>query len=428
MKRTRLAAIALLLSPTVSFAWDGDQTDWVDLGGALAGSQGDPELTGSGDPLPGGAVTLELSSAAATAPAFLVVGVSQLGIPFFGGTLVPDPQVILAPALTDGSGELTLQTAWPPLAPSGIPIFYQYWVVDPGGPFGAAASNGLSSAPSTGPAGGVFPDKWQDGTDCATETDVQVHAYNQDTYILRQSLCTSFEAPFIYLFFGQDKVLMLDSGDGGIPIDTIVYGIIQDWLAAKGMSSIELVVAHTHAHGDHVAGDPLFQGQPNTTVVGTSVSAVQSFFGIASWPTQIVTYDLGGGRVIDVIPIPGHEASHLAFYDRQTAIAVTGDSLYPGRLYVFGAVSGGNWPIYQESMQRLVAFLDDKPVCWVLGTHVEMTDQAGIDFPIGAAAHPNERELQLVRDHLIELRDAIYAMGGTPVVETHDDFIIFPIG
>ena len=32
------------------------------------------------------------------------------------------------------------------------------------------------------------------GTDCG-EPEIQVHAFNDDTYILRQSLCTNFEGP-----------------------------------------------------------------------------------------------------------------------------------------------------------------------------------------------------------------------------------------
>jgi glyoxylase-like metal-dependent hydrolase (beta-lactamase superfamily II) len=37
------------------------------------------------------------------------------------------------------------------------------------------------------------------------------------------------------------------------------------------------------------------------------------FFGFHNWPTEIVPYDLGD-RVLDVIPIPGHEPSSIAIY------------------------------------------------------------------------------------------------------------------
>jgi hydroxyacylglutathione hydrolase len=65
-------------------------------------------------------------------------------------------------------------------------------------------------------------------------------------------------------------------------------------------------------------------------------------------------------------------------------------------------------------------------VCAVLGTHIEMTDQPGVDFDFGADEHPGERELWLGLEHLVELRDAVVAMD-TPMIEVHDDFIIYPL-
>lgn len=258
------------------------------------------------------------------------------------------------------------------------------------------------------------------GPNCGTEPLIQVHQYNANTYILRQSLCTNFEGPFIYLLFGEDKVLMQDTGAGGIPIAATVYGIIDDWLAAHRRPFIELIVTHSHSHGDHIAGDGQFVGQPNTTVVGTSVSAVIDFFGINDWPNETVTYALGG-RTLDVIPIPGHQAAHVALYDRQTDLLLTGDTLYPGRLYIF------NWNAYTSSIARLVGFTEANGVAHVLGTHIEMTNTRGDDFPFGATYHPDEHPLQLDLIHLIELNEAIQAMNDRPVYQVHDDFIIVPL-
>ena len=270
-------------------------------------------------------------------------------------------------------------------------------------------------------ATGGFPKAWIHGGDCGTDPPIQVHAYNADTYILRQSLCTNFEGPFLYLLFGEDKVLLEDTGAGGIPVAATVYGIIDQWLLENGRSSIELIVAHSHAHGDHIAGDAQFQGQPNTTVVGTSPAAVQAFFGITTWPQQIVAYDLGGGRVLDVIPIPGHQAAHIALYDRQTGLLLTGDTLYPGRLYIFNSFFA-----FLLSVQRMVDFVEDRPVVRVLGTHIEMTSTPYVDFPFGATYHPDEHPLELRREHLLELRGGLEAMASSPAIEAHPDFIIWP--
>ncbi len=305
------------------------------------------------------------------------------------------------------------------------------WGTDPGGPpdldgdgtVGVTDLLGLLAGwGPTDIVGGSFPAVWiNGGPNCPTEPDIQVHQYNADTYILRQSLCTNFEGPFMYLLFGQDKVLMQDTGAGGIAIADAVYAIIDEWLAANEQESIQLIVSHSHAHGDHVAGDGQFAGQPNTTVVGLSTAAVSAFFGITSWPTQIVEYDLGGGRIIDVIPIPGHHPAHIALYDRQTGVLFTGDTLYPGRLYI------SSFSAYVSSITRLVQFIEDKPVCHVLGTHIEMSNTPGDDFPFGATYHPDEHPLPLERGHLHELLDAVRSMQADPFIEVHDDFIVYPL-
>ncbi len=268
---------------------------------------------------------------------------------------------------------------------------------------------------------GGFPEQWINGVSCPAEPSIQVHAYNPDLYILRQSLCTSFEGPFMYLLFGEDKVLMQDTGDGGIPIAATVYGIIDQWLFDRGRSSIELIVSHSHSHGDHVQGDGQFQGQPDTTVVGLSPAAVAAFFGITNWPDQVVQYDLGGGRIVDVFGIPGHQAAHIALYDRRTGLLFTGDSLYPGRLYIIDS-----FPAYHASIQRIVDFITDKPVVNVLGTHIEMTNTPFEDFPFGSTQHPDEHELPLGREHVLELLQGVADMADDPFVEAHADFIIFP--
>lgn len=270
----------------------------------------------------------------------------------------------------------------------------------------------------------LFEEPWIDGgangsAQCANEPDIQVQRVDANTFVLRQSMCTNYEGPFLYLLFGSEKVLLQDTGAGGVDVRGTVQGLIADWLAEHGRTAIDLVVVNSHGHGDHTAGNGSFDGQPDTTVVGTSVSAISTFFGITDWPVGTAAYDLGG-RVIDVIPIPGHHAAHTALYDHGTGWLLTGDTLYPGRLYI------SDFAAYKASTQRMVDFTADKQVCQVMGTHIEMTSTAGDDFAFGSTYHPNEHALTLSRDHLVELNDAVQAMGNSPQVEAHDDFVISP--
>jgi hydroxyacylglutathione hydrolase len=271
--------------------------------------------------------------------------------------------------------------------------------------------------------------KWIHGSDpCSTNKDVpfQVHAFNDDTFILRQNKCIHYEGPFIYLFFGQDKVFMQDTGaappaNSGIafPIRETVLKVVEDWSRRKGKSGLQLLVTHSHAHGDHTGGDSQFSGQPDTTLVGTKLADVQEFFGITDWPNQQVTLDLGG-RILDIIPIPGHEATSVAVYDRSSRILLTGDTVYPGRLYV------RDWPVFKASIGRLASFVRTHDVAHVLGTHIEMTSRPGVDYPIRTTFQPDEHQLAMTAANILELHDAVSRMGDTAVREVHKDFIVYP--
>src|SRR5262249_19322180 len=99
---------------------------------------------------------------------------------------------------------------------------------------------------------------------------------------------------------------------------------------------------------------------------------------------------------------------------------LTGDTLYPGRLYI------DDFEAYVASVARLVEMVPEADVCNVMGTHVEMTQTPGVDFDFGADQHPDEHVLQLEWAHLVELNDAVAAMQ-SPQIEIHDDFIVYPL-
>jgi len=197
----------------------------------------------------------------------------------------------------------------------------------------AGSAIGLSGAYAESvPFPKLFAEKWIDGTG-VDEPATQVQALDADTFVIRQSVKTNFEAPFLYLIFGRDKALLIDTGAEGGQIRSTVDKIITDWLAANQRSAIPLVVAHSHSHGDHVAGDTAFRGRPNTTVVGLKFTDVAEFFGIRKWPDEIAEFDLGG-RILSIIPTPGHQKAAIMVYDPRLQILLSGDTLYPGRLYV----------------------------------------------------------------------------------------------
>lgn len=270
------------------------------------------------------------------------------------------------------------------------------------------------------PEPGSFPATWIRGADAHRDPPIQVHAYNEDFYILRQSMCLDYEGPFLYLIFGERKAVLFDTGaSGDPPLAATVKRLIEERKLRTGIDSIELIVAHTHGHGDHVANDNQFAGLSDTTILGTSLEAVKAVYDLPDWPHGIAHVDLGD-RVLDILPTPGHHATHIAVYDRRTQILLTGDTFYPGFLFI------SSFPQYRNSIRKLVEFTATNPVRWILGNHIEMTREPGVVYPYGTTEQPDERELPLQRKHLLELDAALDAMADEPVDEIHDDFIITP--
>ena len=185
-------------------------------------------------------------------------------------------------------------------------------------------------------------------------------------------------------------------------------------------TELQLIVAHTHGHGDHIAADKQFRDKPSVTVIGTGVDAVKQFFALGNWPLSTSQFDLGG-RVVDIIPIPGHQQASIAVYDHATKILLTGDSFYPGRLYI------KDWAAFALSTQRLVDFVSTHKISFILGNHIEMTGTPGKDYPTGTVFQPEEHVLPMKIETLIELNEALKRLGDKPVREVHNDFIIYPV-
>jgi hypothetical protein len=119
---------------------------WADVQQGLAGTLPQPpELSATGTLLAGSPVKLLLAEAAPLAPAALVIGLSQLGLAFKGGTLVPNPDLLLGGFVTDASGGLVLASTWPAGLPAGTNLWFQAWIADAGGPHGFAASDALKA-------------------------------------------------------------------------------------------------------------------------------------------------------------------------------------------------------------------------------------------------------------------------------------------
>jgi len=108
---------------------------------------------------------------------------------------------------------------------------------------------------------------------------------------------------------------------------------------------------------------------------------------------------------VDVIPTPGHDQTHLAFYDDRTGILFSGDFLMPGRLLIEDTAA------YRESAMRVVDFLKTRSLTHILGGHIEL-NTAGHAYRFGSHYHPNEHRLELAKEDLTALPAAFKRFNG----------------
>jgi glyoxylase-like metal-dependent hydrolase (beta-lactamase superfamily II) len=276
---------------------------------------------------------------------------------------------------------------------------------------------------------------WIHGSESAkhnTDPDIQVHAYDEHTFVLRQNMAVNYEAPFMFLLFGNARAVLIDTGATAsaefFPLRRVVDGLIDTWLAAHPREGYGLLVLHTHPHGDHVAGDAQFAGRPGTLVVDAEQRSAWEFFGFedddggpaggpAGAADRRAQVDLGG-RVLECWPSPGHHSAAVTFYDPYTGILLTGDTVYPGRLYIH------DWPAFVDTIDRLIRFCAAHPVSHVIGCHIEMSREPGVDYPIYTTHQPDEPPLQMSVEQLQELGRAIDVVGGRPGRHVFPGFVL----
>lgn len=267
---------------------------------------------------------------------------------------------------------------------------------------------------------------WIHGSNnCEKNTDelIQAVQYDRNTWIFRQNKCINYEAPFMFLFLGEDKALLMDTGATKkkrlFPLYKTVKAIIDDWQKQQN-KEIELVVAHTHKHGDHYAADAQFKRKVNTTLVGIKKTDVIDFFKLTNWFNKIVDFKLGN-RTLKIIPIPGHQEASIAVYDSSSKLLLSGDTFYPGRLYI------NDWSSFKTSINRLVEFSKKHEIKYILGNHIEMSSTDGVDYPMGSTNHPEEQKLPLSIEDLQTLQSSLNKLGNKPTRQVHKNFIIYPI-
>lgn len=252
-----------------------------------------------------------------------------------------------------------------------------------------------------------------------TDVRIQVHRYNEHTYILRQNPAVHWEAPFMYLLMGDKRAVLLDAGATAeadyFPLRNVVDQVLTRWQQANKLEDLELIVMPMGAAASQTAGQEQFSDRINTQIIAADDTARKAVLG-ANWPAT-GTLDLGG-RVLEVIATPGIDAQALTVHDPWAKILFTGNTFYPGRLVI------RDFMAYLDSMQRLVDLSRDNDIHQIWGGRIEMTAEPGLDFMLRSNYRPNERQLQLSTDALTDALNIVRLINGDKGIHIHDDFIV----
>ena len=273
-------------------------------------------------------------------------------------------------------------------------------------------------APATALAQLSLDMRWDPGAEDCEDADqrIEARAIDEATIAIRQNPCVDYEANVLYLLVGNERALLIDSGATDDPhLTGQLTELVSNYLDRDG-TRVPLVVAHTHGHQDHRAGDAAFAALPETIVVPHDGEAMREFFGLRDWPEGGARFDLGG-RIVEIVPTPGHHQDHVVFLDSRTRLLFSGDFLLPGRLLVEDVDA------YVASALRVVEAVAAHGTTHALGAHVEM-NSAGQLYAGGATHHPDERQIAVAfsMSDANALGQALRDFNG--FYATHRDYVI----
>ena len=176
----------------------------------------------------------------------------------------------------------------------------------------------------------------------------------------------------IWLIEGRERALLVDTGLG-------VDGLRAE---VEALTKLPYDVVNTHGHGDHSGGNWLFDrvylhgaAAPDaaaaldmTALVASPEELADIRQGMAERPTELrflregAVFDLGGRR-LEVLETPGHTPGDLTFFDRESGLLFSGDSMVQSMdvlLVVPQTVSVARWT---ESLRKLAALPGVRGFC-----------------------------------------------------------------
>jgi glyoxylase-like metal-dependent hydrolase (beta-lactamase superfamily II) len=188
---------------------------------------------------------------------------------------------------------------------------------------------------------------------------VEVHSDWFEVYQIRPGVYAiyephQFEEVISYLIVGKRHALLFDTGLGVANIRDVV----------TALTNLPVMVLNSHTHFDHTGGNADFSdiwnedtpysranAQTHSSIYGRDALAPERICGVlpagvhsdeftkrtwqaTHWIRDREQMDLGG-RKLEILFTPGHTPDSVSLLDRQHGLLFTGDTFYPGPIYLF---------------------------------------------------------------------------------------------
>lgn len=157
-----------------------------------------------------------------------------------------------------------------------------------------------------------------------------------------------------FLFEGDKRAMLIDTGFGTLQIHEIV----------KGLTSLPVFLINTHTDKDHTGCNRDFKPvymhpaemdhYKNLLPEGCRMEDVRPL-----WEGDII--DLGRWR-FEVILTPGHTPGSIMLLEREKRMLVSGDVIQDGDIFMFGM--GRNMAAFQCSLEKMIAMSDAFDSIW----------------------------------------------------------------
>lgn len=180
---------------------------------------------------------------------------------------------------------------------------------------------------------------------------VEVKEFAENMYVLDEPRTRA------YLIVGGEKALLIDT----LFEEDKVLDEVQK------ITDLPVEVVLTHGHPDHIGGIGYFDScyinekDANLLPDGIQVNAITE--------GDVLTC---GDYNFEVIEIPGHTDGSIALLDRSHRMLISGDSVQPGPIVMFG--DGVNMEAYISSMEKLMGYEND--IDYIFAGHH--------DYPVGS--------------------------------------------